>query len=259
MAAHAHHHVIEVDEAKPLLAGDKAEDHESPAIGEAGPAPLSLSRHPNLRRAFLRRVYGVLSAQLLLNVLVVAACMYQPALRTFCLAHPMLITLGGLIPAIGCLIGMALYKDTYPANVLLLGGFTLCESLSVGVICAMYAASGLGGLVLEAFGITLLVFTGLTLFTLQSKVDFSFMGAYLSVGLLALIVWSLLQMVFGWHQQWLMAWFGALLFSGFILFDTWMTMDNYSYDDYILAAVNLYLDFINLFLNILQILSNNDR
>lgn len=70
---------------------------------EAGPAPLSLSRHPNLRRAFLRRVYGVLSAQLLLNVLVVAACMYQPALRYapqiwVCLIRSYVVLPGVLFP-----------------------------------------------------------------------------------------------------------------------------------------------------------------
>lgn len=62
-------------------------------------------------------------------------------------------------------------------------------------------------------------------FSLQKSLLSSSLPHLRSVGLLALIVWSLLQMVFGWHQQWLMAWFGALLFSGFILFDTWMTMD----------------------------------
>eukprot|EP00668_Euglena_longa_P034824 GGOE01044707.1.p1 GENE.GGOE01044707.1~~GGOE01044707.1.p1 ORF type:complete len:263 (+),score=84.12 GGOE01044707.1:31-789(+) len=249
-------HVIEVGEAKPLLERDKAADSGSPDVG--GADSFRLSQHPNLRQAFLRRVYGVLATQVLLNALVVATCMYQPWLREFCLGHPLLILLGGLVPAIGCLIGMFFYKDRYPVNALLLAGFTLCESMSLGLICAMYETNGLGGLVLEAFGITLVVFTGLTLFTLQSKIDFSFLGAYLSVGLLALIVWGLLQAVFGWHQQWLMAWMGALVFCGFILFDTWLTIDTYSYDDYILAAVNLYLDFINLFVNILQLL-NNDR
>ena len=39
------------------------------------------SHHGNLRKAFIRRVYGLLSCQLLLNVLIVAVCMYQPWVR----------------------------------------------------------------------------------------------------------------------------------------------------------------------------------
>lgn len=47
---------------------------------------------------------------------------------------------------------------------------------------------------------------------------------------------------------------GALLFSGFIIFDTHMIMHKLSPEEYILASVNLYLDIINLFLYILRIL-----
>jgi len=47
---------------------------------------------------------------------------------------------------------------------------------------------------------------------------------------------------------------GALLFCGFIIFDTHMIMHKLSPEEYIMAAVNLYLDFINLFVYILRIM-----
>lgn len=47
---------------------------------------------------------------------------------------------------------------------------------------------------------------------------------------------------------------GTLVFSGFIIFDTHLIMHALSPEDYILAAINLYMDFINLFLQILKIL-----
>ena len=47
---------------------------------------------------------------------------------------------------------------------------------------------------------------------------------------------------------------GAILFCGFILFDTHMLMHTLSPEEYILASVNLYLDFINLFIYMLRIL-----
>ena len=49
---------------------------------------------------------------------------------------------------------------------------------------------------------------------------------------------------------------GALLFSGFIVFDTHMLIHKLSPEEYILAAINLYLDIINLFLEILKILNS---
>ena len=48
---------------------------------------------------------------------------------------------------------------------------------------------------------------------------------------------------------------GALLFCGFIIFDTHMLMRKLSPNEYILASINLYLDFINLFLCILRLLN----
>jgi len=48
--------------------------------------------------------------------------------------------------------------------------------------------------------------------------------------------------------------FGALLFSAFIIFDTWKIANILSPDDYIIACNELYLDIINLFLYILSIL-----
>ena len=47
---------------------------------------------------------------------------------------------------------------------------------------------------------------------------------------------------------------GAVLFCGFIIFDTYLLMHTLSTDEYILASINLYLDFINLFLYILRII-----
>lgn len=46
---------------------------------------------------------------------------------------------------------------------------------------------------------------------------------------------------------------GAMLFSFFIIVDTQMMLTKLSPEEYIMAAINLYLDIINLFLYILRI------
>lgn len=50
--------------------------------------------------------------------------------------------------------------------------------------------------------------------------------------------------------------FGTLLFSGYIVYDTYLINSRLSPDEYIMGSISLYLDFINLFLNILRLLSN---
>lgn len=47
---------------------------------------------------------------------------------------------------------------------------------------------------------------------------------------------------------------GALLFSLYIVYDTDNLIKRYSYDEYVWASVGLYLDIINLFLRLLQVL-----
>lgn len=51
---------------------------------------------------------------------------------------------------------------------------------------------------------------------------------------------------------------GVIIFSGYILFDTYLIFNKYSAEDYIMASVSLYLDIINLFLRILEILRLTD-
>lgn len=71
-----------------------------------------------------------------------------------------------LIPAfaaIGAMLGVYWKRHSSPANVILLGVFTLLEAVTLGAAIS-YVNSAI---VLQAFVITTLVFLGLTLFTLQ--------------------------------------------------------------------------------------------
>ena len=49
---------------------------------------------------------------------------------------------------------------------------------------------------------------------------------------------------------------GTLLFSGYVVYDTYLINRRLSPDEYIMGAISLYLDFINLFLNILRLLNS---
>ena len=102
------------------------------------------------------------------------------------------------------------------------------------------------------------VFALLTGFTMQSKYDFSFMGAGLSSALWILILWGLFSYLFGQPSGGVYSLFGALLFSGYVIFDTFLIAKKLGYDDYILASVTLYLDIVNLFFFILQMLTPGD-
>jgi FtsH-binding integral membrane protein len=53
--------------------------------------------------------------------------------------------------------------------------------------------------------------------------------------------------------------FSVLLFSGFVLYDTQQIMKRLSSDEWVMAALSLYLDFINLFLSVLRVVSTSPQ
>jgi FtsH-binding integral membrane protein len=66
-------------------------------------------------------------------------------------------------------------------------------------------------------------------------------------------------MIFGVQTGYVYALLGCIIFSGYILFDTWLIMDKLSPHDHIMAAIMLYLDIINLFLYLLRLLAESNR
>jgi len=210
------------------------------------------------RKGFMRRVYGVVTMQVLLTVLVSAVGMFATGVRVFLVQHATFMQLFSLIPSLVLLFCLFRYKDSYPTNFSLLFAYTLTTSLSIATVCAVYAAGGLGRVVLSACSLTLVIFVLLSIFTLQSKIDFSILASALFTCLFILLAWSFANIIFGWHDSFLYGSFGALVFSLFIIFDTYRLSSLYGVDDYIVAAVELYLDIVNLFLHILMLLKSKD-
>lgn len=114
--------------------------------------------------------------------------------------------------------------------------------------------------VVQALVITVGVFVGLTLFTFQTKLDFSGLGPFLFAGLMGLITAGLVNIFipFGQSFDLAIACGGVLIFSGYILYDTQQIMKRLSIDEPVLASLSLYLDFLNLFLYILRIVSREN-
>ncbi|XP_066490062.1 protein lifeguard 4 [Tiliqua scincoides] len=204
----------------------------------------------HIRMAFLRKVYSILSVQILLTTVTSAAFLYSNTIRTFVHESPALL-LVSLLGSLVVILALTLYRHQHPVNLYLLFGFTLLEALTVAITVTFYEVS----VVLQAFILTTAVFLALTIYTFQSKRDFSKVGAGLFAGLWILLLSNFLRLFFYSEVVELMfAAAGALLFCGFIIYDTHLLMHKLSPEEYILAAINLYLDIINLFLHLLRLL-----
>ena len=209
-----------------------------------------------MRLGFIRKVYGILTCQLALTTIVCSVLALNGACRRFVMTTPSLMYIG-MLGSLGVFVALMVFKNQHPLNAQLLFVWTLMEAYTVGVVCASYTAAGQGRIVVEALVLTALIFATLTSYTMVSKRDWSFMEAGLSSGLLLLILWGLFSLFFPALAGGAYSLFGALLFSSFIIFDTWQITERFGYDDHILASITLYLDILNLFLYILQFLSRD--
>ena len=115
-------------------------------------------------------------------------------------------------------------------------------------------------MVMQALGGTAIIFFSLSAYVLTTKKDFSFMGGFLFVGLMVVIVGAIGAMVASYFFGVDISLFSlvisgaiVLLMSGFILFDT-SRIINGGETNYIMATVGLYLNIYNLFTALLHII-----
>lgn len=212
------------------------------------------------RAGFIRKVYGILAAQMLLTCGVCFYCMWSEPIRMFVIHLFSFGYFGQLalfIPLMAVLCCLQAAKNEYPMNFFLLFIFTLFMAVDIGAVCAVYAQAGKGGVILEAFGLTAFLFFTLSAYTIISGKNFGFMGAYLFAGLLTCLFASFLSFFIpGIAGNIVYCVFGVLVFCGYIVYDTWKITKVFGYDDYITAAIELYLDILNLFLYLVQLLGD---
>lgn len=231
---------------------------------ESGAQPLypMMLEAPELRWAFIRKIYTILTIQLLMTVAVAAVVVTVRPISTFFVSTN--VGFGLYIALIFLpfifLFLLHRYYQKHPVNLILLGLFTVGISFAVGLSCAFTS----GKVILEAAILTAVVVIGLTLYTFWAArrgQDFSFLAPFLFSAVLVLLVFSLIQVLFPLGKVSVMIYggLGAIVFSGYIIYDTDNLIKRYSYDEYIWAAVSLYLDIVNLFLSLLSILRAADN
>ncbi|KAF3641568.1 BI1-like protein [Capsicum annuum] len=201
---------------------------------EAGARQLypAMLENPQLRWAFIRKVYSILTIQLLLTIAVASVVVT---------VHPIA------------------HFFRHPVNYLLLGLFTVTLAFAVGLTCAFTS----GKVILESVILTAAVVISLTLYTFWAAKrghDFNFLGPFLFAALIVLMLFGFIQLLFPLGRLSVMIYgcLASILFCGYIIYDTDNLIKRYTYDEYIWAAVALYLDVINLFLSILTIFRVSD-
>ena len=173
---------------------------------------------------------------------------------SFMAEHPIMSTLLMFGAMMGMLFAVTALRNSAWGIVALLG-FTFVAGLLLGPILqvALHFKNG-AQLVGMAAGGTGIIFGSLATIATVTKKDFSFMGKFLFIGLILLLVASLANVFL--HIPALALTISAmavLIFSAYILYDVSQIVRG-GETNYLMATLALYMDIYNLFINLLSLL-----
>ncbi|XP_046920356.1 glutamate NMDA receptor-associated protein 1 lifeguard isoform X2 [Dermatophagoides farinae] len=212
-----------------------------------------------VRLGFIRKVYGILSVQLAITFGFVFAISGSDKAQEWTRQNSWLMFVA-LAVVLVTMITLACCGDMArktPHNYICLFLFTLAQSFLVGVTASLYQFQ----IVIYAVLITGVICLGLTLFAFQTKIDFTIFNGMMFIIFIVFVMFGFIMMFFPRSNTMHLIYscIGAFLFSAFLLIDTQMILGGshkmqFSAEDYVFAALTLYLDIINIFMYMLQIL-----
>lgn len=231
-------------------------------IGEDKKLTADVDR--SIRMGFVRKVYMILTAQLLVTfgIALVFALSDSAAnwlVRNFWVSIVCMVLSMAVVCGMACVPRLA---RQVPTNYIMLTTLAIAMGLIMG-----YAAGSVKTISFAlAVGMTCAVCLAVSLFACQTKADFTGIGIYGFVVFILLMVFGLVAAIMRSRiMQIVYATLGAAVFSFYLIMDTQKVVGGkhrkyeFAIDDYAFAALALYMDVINIFMFILQILSMSDN
>lgn len=227
------------------------------------------------RLTFLKKVYGYFAGSVLASAFGAMLALYAGADAARLEYHgtrvpPLVALVAGspiitLLVMFGVVIGASAVRRKPGINVVALFGMAFilgvlfAPTLFWAQINAGMGASLSANPIRDAFILAVVMFGGLSGYVALSKKDFSYLGSALSMGLFVLIGAALLNIFLGSNVLGLaIASVGLLVFGGFVLYNTSRILRSQDRDA-VGGAMQLYLDFLNIFLYLLRILGSSRR
>ena len=193
----------------------------------------------------LRNTYALLSMTLIFSAMTAIVAITSNAAPVNWMVQ--------LVVLLGTLFVLQKFKNS-AWSIPLVFFFTGFLGYTAGPIINFYLGMANGGdIVMTALSMTGVTFLGLSAYAVTSRKDFSFMGGFLMIGLILVVVASLANIFFAIPALSLaISAVGVLVFSGLILYDT-SRMVNGGETNYVMMTVSLYLNIYNLFLMLLHL------
>ncbi|NWJ46160.1 MAG: Bax inhibitor-1/YccA family protein [Chloroflexi bacterium] len=161
-----------------------------------------------------------------------------------------------IIAEIGFMIGAMVLRERTPINFILLYGFALSSGVLLAPTMQILSDAGYSGIIVQALLVTGALTFALGIYAWTTKRDFSGLAPYLFVAVIGLLIVSMLNIFL--HSTMLYSiimYAGVMIFSFYLIFDVQQAKKSQNtIGNAIALSIGIYLDILNLFLFILQIL-----
>ncbi|MCR8726762.1 Bax inhibitor-1/YccA family protein [Frigidibacter sp. ROC022] len=223
-------------------------------------------------RAHMNKVYGTMSVGMAVTALVAWAVGSNDALlslfRNPVTLQPNILGWIAMFLPLGMVFAFGAMINRLSAAGAQLFFYTFAAAMGLSISWIFAAFTGFS--IAQTFLVTSISFAGLSLWGYTTKKDISAWGSFLIMGVIGLIVASIVNIFLGSPAiMFAISVLGVLIFAGLTAYDTQKIKTTYiqharSMDSEwlgkaaIMGALNLYLDFINLFMFLLQFMGNRD-
>lgn len=209
-----------------------------------------------IRAAFIRKVYFILMLQLATTTAFIAIFIKTEPVQLWVQSNPATAIVAYVIFIVLYLVLICCesVRRQHPTNLIILALFTLAMSYMVGCISITYKTES----VMLAFGICAACCLAVTIFSFNTKYDFTSCAGVLFVCAVAFMIFGFIA-IFSrspmTHK--IYAGIGSILFMAFLAFDTQMIMGGkkheISAEDHVFATIQLYMDIVQIFLFLLSL------
>ncbi len=221
-------------------------------------------------RAYMLRVYNYMLVGMTLTGATAWVTAETPFGQLFYNINPYTHTLGltvlgmiALFAPIGLVLLLSFRLNRMSVSAAQTTFWIYASMVGIGIAPVLLVYTGAS--VAQVFFITAATFGAMSLWGYTTRSNLTGFGSFLFMGLIGIIIASVVNLfVHSAMMMWIISIVGVLVFTGLTAYDTQAIKENYSVSDdgtmagrkAIFGALRLYLDFLNLFLMLMQLLGN---
>lgn len=212
-------------------------------------------------RAFMLRVYNYMAAALVFTGLIAYGISTSPTFLALIFNSPLFYVVIFAPLGISLFMGMRLDRLSVTTAQTLFWVFAALIGMSLSSIFIRFTTESIG----RVFFISASMFAAASIYGYTTKRDLGPVGSFLFMGLIGVIIASVVNLFMQSSQlSWIISFVAVGLFAGLTAYDNQMLKrmysDNWQRDQAekiaIIGALNLYLDFVNLFVHLLRLLGD---